>query len=234
MLKLLTYELSVVPREARLLRETLDRYNKACTYIADYADRREVYALEKLRKHAERNVLLKKKVETRFGIHTGIVEGAMRRVVDDYKRLNPQTRGSARREDIPTYDWNNWMLCTASTASIVMETILPTHTSAYPFRVSVSTYKNKKGRLRLPLLKPSYYDAAPSPDDDPWAWKKNEVRLGVNPDRELQWQLLVGVDVPADDENKEADVADDALGDDPTLNPDYQEPDYTPPEDVMD
>lgn len=223
MLKLRIYRLTASLDETMLLRDTLDRYTNACAFVAEYADANRVYGLEKLRKHPTRRVLLNRRVRNKFGIQSAVAEAAIRRVVNDYANLNPHVRGDTRREVLPTYEDNNWMLCTSATASVVMETVHPCHISPYPFRVSVSTYKNRGGRLRFPF--PAEREFRPMPQSDECdTWRKNEMRLGVDPSKDA-WALIVAVEVP----EEEVLLGED--GSDPREHPDYQESDDTPPED---
>jgi hypothetical protein len=223
MLKLLTYRLRLVPSEERVLEESLHRYNKACAYVADYADSHRIYGVEKLRTHQTRRVLLNKSVQTRFGIQSGLAESAIRRVVADYTRQNPDVHGDSRRPNIPTYEENTWMLCTPSTASIVMKALPPSHMAKYPFRVSVSTYKSRGGRLKVPFKEP--LPPAPKPDEND-TWGKKEMRLGVDSSNGENWSLVVAVEVP------EEDVVLGLDGSDPREQPDYQESDYTPLDEI--
>jgi hypothetical protein len=212
--KWLVYRLKTVPREDRDLQETLDRFNKACAFIAEYANEHRTYSLEKLRKHAQQGVLLNKRVQNKFGLHSGITEAAIRRVLDDYAQCNPKCPRGSRREVVPEYGDNAWILCTASTASVVMETIHPAHLSPAPFRASLATYKKKKGRLRVPFRRE--LGNVPVGED----WKKNRVVLVSTPDSETNWTLIANVEIPDKDDANGDSIADEGWVDCGWVDPD--------------
>jgi hypothetical protein len=194
MRKRLHYYPSLVPREVRWLDETLSRYNKACQFIAEYADEHEVYSVKQLRTADVRGMLLRKRASNLFNIQSGLVESAIRKVAADYASLNRGCRGK-RREVVPDYQNNKLILGVSSssgksvsaTISIVMPTVYAWHTSEFPMRLSIATYKATGGRLKVPFKK-ELGDVQEGTE-----WKKNRVLLMRTSQR---WRVMCDVEVP--------------------------------------
>jgi hypothetical protein len=154
----------------------------------------------------------------------GLAECACRRVGHDFTRLNPSAVKCQRRENVPNYSDNKWVLYSGDTVSLGMASVEPWCTD-YPFRLSLSILKERnkaKHKDEPQRLKGVSFKLTRQPLPLGEVLHNKETRLCASDDYK-HWSLLVAVGVTDDEVAPE---------DDPTQSPDYQEPDYTPSEDV--
>lgn len=220
--------------EDQQLLETLRRFTNACEFIAAYANDHHVYALGKLRKHPYRRVLLNERVKKKFGLHTGLTEAAIRRVVSDYTLMNPDVRGDQPREVVPTYEGNDTVDCTKDTVSIFVPSLAAWHIGGIPLRFSLATYKSKGGRVKVPFAT----ELRDAPENE--EWRKGHHRLiyySEHPTR--SWFYVMDLELPDDDVEEPVEQPDELVGESEVIGHDYlndytpdEEPDYTPPEDI--
>lgn len=207
MAKLLVYDITTEKNQPAVLRKTLKQFTQACMAVAKYADAKSQYDPRTL------EAALKSDIQEAFHLPTGLIVGVCRRVGHDFTRLNPDVARGTRRRNLPDYEGNRWILYTDSTASVRMDAAHPADDVAdYEFLLSLTNVGTRMTRLPF---KPS---SVPLPVGE--GWHNKEMRLCAS-DGGKKWSLRVAVGVTDEIEDEE----------DPTMNPDYQGPDYTPLED---
>jgi hypothetical protein len=218
MAELLVYDMTTNSEVAGKLKQVLERFNLACSDVAAYADKERQYNSRHL--SAVLGVVLQ---ETHL-LPAGLAECACRRVGHDSTRLNPNAVKRQRREMVPNYVDNKWVLYSGDTVSLGMAAVEPWCTD-YPVRLSLSVLKkrNRAKRKDEPQrVKGVSFRLTHEPLPLSEVFHNKEMRLYASDDYK-HWSLLVAVGITDDEVAPE---------DDPTHNPDYQEPDYTPSEDV--
>ena len=236
MVEWLIYTLVPKSDEAVWLKQTLARYNEACQFVAEYAITENEFRSSELSK------LLSQGIQGRFHLPSGVVESAIRHVSHDYYCIPSKRR--AVRQYMPTYADNKWVRYGDGSVSVVM---LPVHASQpepYPHRLSISLARDgRDGSKRRPKMEFKAEPISRAVVDKSERWKTGDIRLTFSEDI-AKWQLFVVLDVSdaatlttiastAEVEPEPTDIYVGEGEDDPTLNPDYQEPDFTPPEDVI-
>jgi len=224
MAELLVYEIQTKQSKNAAIRKTfgttmkatLKQYSLACMFVAKYADEHHHYNRRTL---AE---VLSDDIQREFLLPSGIAECVCRRVGYDFARLNPLVRKGSHRTTVPDYYGNKWMLYSKDTASVVMQAANPADEERkYLLSLgAMKTFSQKKGdyipqRLKVP------FEMNPVPLTDDGSWHNREMRLLLDADGK-SWSLLVAVGVT----NRDLDEDED----DPTQNPDHQEPDDMPPD----
>jgi hypothetical protein len=230
------YTLVPKSKEAVWLKQTLQRYNEACEFIAEYAIAENEFRSNDLSK------ALSKNIQGRFHLPSGIVESAIKHVSHDYYCIPSKRR--AVRQYMPTYADNKWVRYSDGSVSVVL---LPTHVTQvapYEHRLSISLAKDGQDKsLRRPKIDFKKGDPSLSEIEKSERWKTGDIRLTFSEDI-ARWQLFVVLDVhdaaksatntgAAEEERLPTDIQLNEDGSDPRESPDYQEPDFMPPEDVI-
>jgi hypothetical protein len=219
MAELLVYDMTTSGTVAAELRKLLVKFSRACADVAAYADEKRQYNSRHL------SAVFRDDLQAKYLLPSGLADCACRRVGHDFTRLNPNAVRRERRDNMPSYYGNTWILYSGETASVGMRAVKPWCTD-YPFVLSLSVLKKRgkvKGKDEPQRLKDIPIDLSPAPMPAGEMWHNKEIRL-YSDDDGRKWSLLVAVGL-TDDVEDEAE-------DDPTQNPDYQEPDYTPLEEI--
>lgn len=175
---LLIYTLKTNQNEARWLQDTLDRYNRACDYIADYAFLHGEFISNNLDK-----ALSKELQGDRFRLSSGTAKMAIKQVSKEFYSIHPKERG---REQLPPHLDNKFVIYNRDTASLVMPTLPVNHTGEFPIYLSLSITRDKKGKNRREQWRFDIDDYVPEVKDENVA----TMRLTFN--EELgKWQFLV-------------------------------------------
>jgi len=236
MVECLVYTLAPKSDEAVWLKQTLKRYNEACQFVAEYAIRENEFRSYELSK------ALSKDIQNRHHLPSGIVESAIRHVSHDYYCIPSRRR--AVRQYMPTYTDNKWVRYVDGSVSVVLLTTHVNQVAAYQHRLSISLAKDGlDGSLRRPKIEFKKGDPSPYEFEKNEKWETGNIRLTFSEDI-AKWQLFVVLDVhdtaesatgtgAAEEERLPTDIQVNEDGSDPRESPDYQEPDFTPPEDVI-
>lgn len=214
MSELLVYDLKPTAEQSTALKKTFTRFTHACDDVVAYADKRQQYNQRHLAAVLE-NDLAKK-----YQLPVGIAACVCRRVAQDFVRLNPEAKRGQRREYVPNYYRNEWMLYSSDTASVMMKEAVEPWVTDYEYVVSLGAMtkrdEKQKKEVNQRFKMPFSLTRKPIPPDQ--GWHDHEMRLYHYGGK--RWQLCVALDV------------DDGVEDDQSypLNPDYQEPDVYPEE----
>lgn len=141
---LLIYTLNTIPSENRQFLELLDKYNRACTYISDYAIDNQVFVNNAL------DSSTRELVNKKFRLCKGHAKLAAQHVSKDYHSLPVRKRGLA--EFKPEYSDNLFVPYNKDTASLLMSALPVVHTSKFPIRLSIALTNDNKGCSRRSLF----------------------------------------------------------------------------------
>lgn len=174
---LLTYTLKTNQNEERWLQDTLDRYNRACDYIADYAFLHGEFVSNNLDK------ALSEKLQGKdFRLSSGTAKMAVKQVSKEFYAIHPKERG---REQLPTHFNNKFVIYNRDTASLVMSALPVNHTGEFPIYLSLSITRDNKGISRREQWR---FDT----DYVPEAKDENVATMRLTFNEELnRWQFLV-------------------------------------------
>ena len=173
---LLTYALKTNQKEERWLKDTLDRYNRACAFIADYAFLHGEFVSNNLDK------ALAEKLKSKFLLPSGIAKMAVKQVSKEFYAVPPKERG---REHLPSHTDNKFVIYNRDTASLMMPTLPVNHTGEFPIYLSLSISRDHKGKNRREHWRFDTEPVATTSDTN-----VATMRLTFNEERG-KWQFLV-------------------------------------------
>jgi len=205
MAELLVYDLTTSGGVAADLRKVLVKFSRACDEVAAFADKKQQYNSRYLA------AVFGDDLQKKYLLPSGLAECVCRRVGHDFTRMNPNAARRDRRENVPNYYGNDWMLYSSETASVGMKTIEPWRTD-YPLTVSLGVLKkhNKaNGKDEPQRVKDVPFELTTEPLPAGEGWHNQEIRL-YSSEGGKKWSLRIAVGVTDEAEDEK----------DTTQNPD--------------